>query len=64
MLIRMQEESMQDQGYIFSVTYLENFQIQQLAIMYCFEHTNHSIHLSFLFQILHKFFTNTFKLLL
>ena len=34
----LDEENEQDQAYIFSDTYLENFQIQQLAIMHCFEH--------------------------
>ena len=55
MLTLVQKENEQDQ-VIFQEIYFKSFQIHQLTIKYCFEHTNHDIVLSFLFQNLHKLF--------
>ena len=49
MLILVQEGSEQDQIHIFQVTYFERFQVRQLIIMYCFEHTFFSKSLQSLF---------------
>ena len=45
-----------DQTHVFQDTYSEGCSIHQLAMMCSFEHTNHDIHLDFLFQNLYKLF--------
>ena len=56
MLIQELKQILKDQVHIVSGTYFESFQIHQLTIMYCFEHTNHDITLNFLFRNLYKLF--------
>ena len=56
MLILVQKKNEQGQVHISQGTYFESFQIYQVTIMYCFEHTNHGIHLKLLFQNLGKLF--------
>ena len=41
---------------ILQDTYSKSFQVHQPTMIYCFEHTNHGIHLIFLFQNLDKLF--------
>ena len=50
MLIQELKENDQDQVHTYQDTYSESSQIHQVTIMYCFEHTDHDIPLSFLFQ--------------
>ena len=49
MLMLVQYKNDHGQGHIFQGTYFKSFQILQLTIMYCFEHTNHDILLIVLF---------------
>ena len=44
------KDNEQNQAHIFQGTYFESSQIHQLTIMYCFEHTDHDIHLKFYFK--------------
>ena len=44
----MQRENEKDQVQIFQYTYSKSSQIHQQAKMYCFDHTNHDIHLNVL----------------
>ena len=62
MLIQKQKEILQYQPHIFQDTYFESSQLDQLTIMYCFEHTNHVILLNVLFQNLYKLFLHTHNL--
>ena len=41
MLIRELEDILQGEVRIIQYTYFNSFQIHQLTLMYCFEHTNH-----------------------
>ena len=49
MIILVQKDNEQDQAHLFYDKYFESFQIQQLTIMYRFEHINHDNPLNFLF---------------
>ena len=58
------KENKQGEVHIFLDKYSKNFQIHKVTIyiyiyiyIYKFERTNYDIHLSFLFQILRKFFS-------
>ena len=54
MLILVQKENKQCQVHIFQATYSASFQIHQPGIKKSFEHTNHGIHVIFVFQTLDK----------
>ena len=55
MLILLQQENEHGGVHILlQDTYSESSQIYHLAIMYCFEHTNHGFRRNFLFQNLCK----------
>ena len=54
MLILVQKENKQCQVHIFQATYSASLQIHQPGINIGFEHTNHSIHVIFVFQTLDK----------
>ena len=56
MLILVRKYNEQGQVHIFPDTYFESFQTHQLTIMCDFEHTNHVIHLNFLWQNFYKLF--------
>ena len=62
MLILVHLENEQGRVHLFQVKYLETSQLHQLAIMYLFEQTNHSIHRSLLFQNLYKLFLCAFNM--
>ena len=48
MLILVHKANEVDQVHMLQETYFESLQIHQVAIMYCFEHTNHDIHVNVL----------------
>ena len=50
MFIQEMKGTLQDQAHIFQDAHFYSFQIHQLTIICCFEHTNHDILLNFLFQ--------------
>ena len=56
----MQRENEKDQVQIFQYTYSESSQIHQQAKMYCFNHTNHDIHLNVLLPKCFKFMQTLF----
>ena len=56
------KDILQDQVRISQYAYFKSSQIHHLTIMYYFEHTNHDIILSFLFQNLYKSFLRALNL--
>ena len=62
MLILELKEILQDQAHIFQDTYFESSQINQVIIMYRFEHSNHDILLNLLFQNIYKPFLRVHNL--